>query len=107
MSEILTKDGQPAQPATEAAQDSAAQPEQQGVPDKPMLGIDPAGNMTLFIPLATTNDIFARGMCDLTRSKMIEWYGIQARKAAETQRQIQAVQAKGAMRRFADKIMGK
>ena len=110
MSAILGKDGQPTPPPA-PEQPAPAQAEAHidpaAMPDKPMLGIDPAGNLTLFIPLATTNDIFARGMVDVTRTKMLEWYAHAARKQAEAQRQIQSMQQKGAMRRFADKIMGK
>ena len=85
----------------EAAKSQAAA--ENGVPDKPMLGIDPAGNMTLFIPMTKTNEIFARGMIDMARSSLLKWYVEYAQK----QREFAHLAAKTGFQRLKDKILAR
>lgn len=111
---LLGADGKPAEkaaPQEEKQQAAGASPaeaskekaqEGDGL-DKPMLGIDGMGNLTLFIPLRKTNQIFARGMIDVCRSELLKWYA----RAEQEQRQVQALSQKGALSRFASKLMGR
>lgn len=73
-----------------------------GEPDlsKPLLGIDPVGNMTLFIPLGKTNEIFARGFVDTCRTEMIRWYVEHKARQAE----IAALATKTGFQRFKDRL---
>ena len=77
-----------------------------GIPDKPMLGIDPAGNMTLFVPMAATNEIFARGMVDMARTSLLKWYAEKAAMAREKQIDIARLAQKTGFQRFKDKLVG-
>ena|SRR3990167_10754694 len=90
------KDGIRVDPEAAKAQASA----EQGPPEKPILGIDPAGNMTLFIPMSKTNEVFARGMVDMARTALLKWY----LENAQRQREIAILAQKTGFQRFKDKL---
>lgn len=71
---------------------------------KPFLGVDAKGNLTLHIPFATTNEILARGLVDVARSKVLEFYARQAKAQAEEQRTVAALAAKTGYGRFKDTL---
>ena len=77
--------------------------EEQGLPDKPVLGIDKLGNLILSIPMSKTNEIFARGMVDMARTSLLRWYTENAQK----QREIQILAQKTGFQRFKDKLMAR
>ena len=81
---------------TETAQE---QPIEQ---NQPRMEITTAGDFTMFIPLAKTGDVFARGLVDVARTQIITWYAAQARRNQE----LAALAAKTGFQRFRDKIMG-
>ena len=69
---------------------------------RPFLGVDPAGNLTLHIPFTKTDEITARGMVDIARSRVLEFYGQQAKALAEEQRKVAALATKTGYARFKD-----
>jgi len=87
-------DGQPAKPTQETAEPDMS---------KPILQIDTKGNLTLFVPLALTNDVYARGLVDVTRSHIIQWYAQEQAK----RREMGILAAKTGYQRFKDKVMGR
>ena len=92
---IAGPDGKPAQ----VSQENKAEPDM----SKPLLSIDPAGNLTLFLPLSKTNEVYARGMIDVTRSHVLSWYV----KAQQEQRETAILAAKTGFQRFKDKLLQK
>lgn len=79
-------------------QDKPAEPDM----TRPALGIDILGNMTLYIPLAKTQEVVSRGMVDMARTEMLKWYFA----AIQRNREMAALAAKTGFQRFKDKIMG-
>ena len=71
---------------------------------RPFLGVDQAGNLTLHIPFTKTDEITARGMVDMARSRVLEFYAKQARAQAQEQATVAALAAKTGYGRFKDKI---
>lgn len=90
---LVNEKGEPAKPSDGAKQDG---------PDlsKPLLGIDPSGNMTLFIPLTKTNEVWARGFIDVCRTEVMKWYV----KNNQKQQEIAALATKTGFQRFKDKL---
>lgn len=69
--------------------------------ERPMLGIDAKGNLTLCIPLHKTGEIFARGFLDVARTEVMKWFQAQAQK----RREFEALATKTGFQRFKDKLL--
>lgn len=76
-------------------------PKQEPAMDRPLLGIDNLGNLTLFIPLPNIGEVFARGFIDVCRTQAIQWYANQAQK----RREIANLAAKTGFQRFRDQLL--
>lgn len=70
------------------------------LPSSPAMSIDKFGNMTLFVPMAKTNEFFARGFLDWGRSELIRWY----LDNREKQKEIASLATKTGFQRFKDKL---
>lgn len=94
---ITGEDGQPIKtdekPQADANQDTAI--------DKPIIGIDKVGNLTMVIPLHKTDEVFARGIVDYCRSQVLSWYAERNRQRAQTAQ----LAAKTGFQRFRDKLL--
>ena len=77
-----------------------AENKEEQVPDKPMLGIAPNGDMTLFIPLSKTNEVWARGFVDVARTELMRWYVAHKQK----QQEIARIAEKTGFQRFKEKL---
>lgn len=97
---IKTESKAEEQPKEDAEAAKEAAPEQ-GMPDKPFIGIDQMGNLSMFVPLHRVDEIWARGFADKCATEIRGWYARQAQK----QREISALAAKTGYRRFVDKVL--
>ena len=104
---VLGANGEAVQPANnaEAAAEKTPEQERDELLAKPFLGIDQAGNLTLHIPLPKTGEIIARGMADMARSHILNWYARANKAQADEQAKISALAAKTGYSRFTDALL--
>ena len=108
---LLASNGEAVSPenrAEDVATPSEQPAEQKQLDDllaRPYLGITADGILTLHIPFTKTNEITARGMVDIARSRVLEWYAKQARAQADEQARIAALAAKTGYQRFKDLLV--
>ena len=100
---LLNATGEAAVPAP-AAEPTEEQKREEML-SRPFLGVDASGVLTLHIPFTKTNEITARGLVDIARSRVLEWYAKQARAQAEEQARVQALAAKTGYQRFKDGLL--
>lgn len=103
---ILGTNGEAAKPVShqETPTEQTEEQKREELLSKPFLGVDQDGNLTLHIPFSKTNEIMARGLVDIARSRVLEWYAKQARAQAEEYAKVQALAAKTGYSRFKDKL---
>lgn len=45
-----------------------------GEPQRPVVAVSPSGEITMWIPLARTDEVVARGLADIARSTILDFY---------------------------------
>lgn len=104
---LLAANGEAATPENKAEDVKTEEQKRDELLARPFLGVDAAGNLTLHIPFPKTDEITARGIVDVARSKVLEFYGRQAKARAEEQAKMAALAAKTGYQRFTDKLLRK